>query len=175
MSDRIPGHGYRVKVNMTRPAHGYYVKTDTRAGGIGFAVYRQGGDCGELNIGKNVLGSSAVFSNRDEWPLGDILLECDTSSNPKPGSSVDVYIYNVDIFGMADEDEATVSADGHVYGRGQLLCSTLLDRGKKTKHVHLMRDVPIPRGKFILSIMPIGCTVKANAWLTLRLKSGSIV
>jgi len=157
------------------PEHGYRVKYDTAANGIGFAVYKQGGNCGELSYGKNVLGTGAIFTNSDGWALCDLVLECDTTGNPIRGASVDVYIYSLDALGNPDADEATVASDGAISGRGQLLCSTLLDSGKKTGHVHLMRDVPIPAGKFIMTIMPIGCTVKANAWLTIRRKGGSVI
>jgi len=157
------------------PEHGYRVKYDTAANGVGFAVYRQGGNCGELSFGKNVLGTGAIFTNGDEWALCDLVLECDTTSNPMRGASVDVYIYSLDIFGTPSSDECTVASDGAIRGRGRLLCSTLLDSGKTGKHVHLMRDVPIPSGKFIMTIMPIGCTVKDNAWLTMRRKGGAIV
>ena len=159
----------------TIPTHGCRVKHDTAANGAGFAVYKQGGNCGELSFGKNVLGTGALFTNGDGWALCDLVLECDTTSNPRRGASVDVYIYSLDALGTPDADEATVASDGTINGRGQLLCSTLLDSGKTGKHVHLMRDVPIPEGKFVLTIMPIGCTVKANAWLTIRRKGVSIV
>ena len=158
----------------TIPTHGCRIKHDTAAGGIGFAVYQQNGNCSELSFGKNGF-QHAIFTNGDGWALCDLVLECDTTSNPNRGASVDVYIYSLDALGNVDADEATVASDGTINGRGRLLCSTLLDSGKTGKHVHLMRDVPIPEGKFILTIMPIGCTVKSNAWLTMRRKGVSIV
>ena len=158
----------------TIPKHGYRVVTDPTAGGIGFGVYKQGGDCSEFTFGKNVLppGRGLVFTNTDEWPLCDILLECDTTTWPPKGGGVDIYIFSMDIFGSQNHDEASVASDGTISGRGRLLCSTLLDSKKSRWHKHLMLNVPIPSGRFIMTIMPIACDVKAGAWLTLRRKSG---
>ena len=160
----------------TIPKHGYRIVTDPAVSGAGVAVYKQGGTCEEFTFGKNVLpqGGGLVFTNTDEWPLCDLLLECDTTTWPTKGASVDVYIYRMDIFGSQNTDEVSVAADGTISGRGSLLCSTLLDSKKSRWHKHLMMNVPIPSGKFIMTIMPIACDVKAGAWLTMCRKSGAI-
>jgi len=101
------------------------------------------------------------------WPTADIVVHVESQSNAPSGSSLELYMTCLEIFGnanMSEHEPSDTNLAGFIGSR---------EISGRSNHTAFFPGVPVPTGKYRLHIRVIGTSIKSGGFVEVRHTTGA--